>query len=119
MTARHTLIGTATRVGWPPKYTFALAEFYINLEGLKAEAYNPQALILYQAFVRRQWHEAMRGRGTLFNISIINEKLFVKLENQIGDHNQEEVLRKASNSLSYVHATNLTKQINTFAFLHT
>lgn len=100
MTARHTLIQTASRVGWPPKHTFALAGFYIKLESLKAEGYTPRALLLYHAVVRRQWHETMRGRGTPFNLSIINEALFVKLENQIRDHDQEEILKKASNSRS-------------------
>jgi hypothetical protein len=98
-TARHTLIATANRVGWPDKHTFALAGLYINLEALKAAGYNPRALILYHAVVRRQWHEAMKGRGTPFNLSIVNEKLFGKLENQIRDHDQEELYRKASKNL--------------------
>lgn len=98
MTARHTLIQTANRVGWPQKHTFALAEFYIKLEGLKADGYNSRALLLYHAVVRRQWHEAMRGRGTPFNLSIINETLLAKLENQIRDRDQEELLKKASGS---------------------
>jgi len=95
-TARHTLITTTNRVGWPKKHTLALAEFYINLEGLKAMGYNSQALILYQAVVRRQWHDMMRGRGTPLNLSLINENLLSKLENQIRDHHQEELLKKAS-----------------------
>ena len=99
-TARYTLIQTATRVGWPQKHTLALAEFYIRLEGLKAEGYNTRALLLYHAVVRRQWHETMRGQGKPFNLSIINDGLFTKLENQIRDHDQEELLKKASNSCS-------------------
>ena len=98
MTARHNLIQTASHVGWPRKHTITLAEFYIKLEGLKANGYNSRALLLYHAIVRRQWHETMRGRGTPFNLSIINEALFAKLENQIRDRDQEELLKKASNS---------------------
>jgi hypothetical protein len=97
MTARHTLITTTNRVGWPTKHTLSLAEFYINLEGLRAAGNNPRALILYHAVVRRLWHEAMEGRGNTFDLSVINEDLFHKLENQIRDHDQEELLRKASN----------------------
>ena len=100
MTARHTLIETANRVGWPNKHTRALAEFYINLEGLKAIGDNPRALILYHAVVQRQWHETMRGRGVPFNLSIINENLFNKLENQIRDRDQEEIHKKASDARS-------------------
>ena len=51
MTARHTMINIADRVGWDKKLTLALAQFYINLEGLKSDGYNPRALILYQAVI--------------------------------------------------------------------
>jgi len=112
MTARHTLIQTANQVNWPRKHTLVLAEFYIKLEGLKAEGYNSRTLLLYHAVVRRQWHETMKGRGTPFNPSIINEALFTKLENQIRDRDQEELLKKASNScfvsLSSTKLTNKT-----------
>lgn len=101
MTARHTLIATASKVGWPQKHTLAHAQFYINLEGLKAAGYNPRALILYHAVVRRQWHETMCGQGDPFDLSNINEKLLVKLENQIRDHDQEELQKKASNLIRY------------------
>ena len=63
MTARHTMINIADRIGWDKKLTLALAQFYINLEGLKSDGYNPRALILYQAVVRKQWHDALKGRG--------------------------------------------------------
>jgi hypothetical protein len=82
MMARHTMIATANRVGWIKKLTLAIAQLYINLEGLKAAGYNPRALILYHTVVRRQWHEALNGRGNSFNIGIINEELYNRLENQ-------------------------------------
>ena len=46
MTARHNLITVANQVGWPEKHTYALAEFYINLESRKAKGHNTQALTL-------------------------------------------------------------------------
>lgn len=96
MTARHTLFQTVQRVKWPQKHARALAEFYIKLEGLKAEGGNARALLLYHGVVRRQWHEAMKGRGAPFNLSNINGALLAKLENQIRDRDQEELLKKAS-----------------------
>lgn len=96
MTARHTLITTANRVGWPDKYILSLAQFYMNLESLKSDGYNPRALILYHAVVRRQWHDTLKGRGTIFNVSRINESLYTKLENQLRDRDQEDMLKKAS-----------------------
>ena len=40
MTARHTMITITDCVGWNKKLTLALAQFYINLEGLKSDGYN-------------------------------------------------------------------------------
>lgn len=96
MTARHTMTTAAHQVGWPQKYTQMFVEFYINLEGLKSEGYNTQPLILYHATVRRQWYAAVKSRGKVFNISIINEKLFLRLENQIRDRTQEEIQRQVA-----------------------
>ena len=80
---RHALLKTARRVGWPDKHIFSLATFYINLEALMSDGYNTQTLILYHAVVRRQWHKTMKGRGTPFNLSIFNQRLFDTLDNQI------------------------------------
>ena len=96
MTGKLITIFTANRVGWDDKLTLALAQFYINLERLKAQGYKPKALILYQTVVRRLWHEALRGRGTPLNISIFNEELFANLENQIRDSEREELVREAA-----------------------
>ncbi|KAF9791939.1 hypothetical protein BJ322DRAFT_1026297 [Thelephora terrestris] len=93
MTARHTLINLALQHGWSPQTLHALAEFYINLESLKAQGRNSRALILYHATVRRQWHAALKPGAMRFNISLINEKLLASLENQIRDHDHE-VLQK-------------------------
>ena len=94
MTARHTMISVVHQVCWPKKYTHMFAAFYMNLEGLKSEGYNSKALILYHTTVRKQWYSALKSQGKIFNISIINEKLFQKLENQIRDRNQEQIQRQ-------------------------
>lgn len=95
MTARHTLIATANRVGWDQKLTLALAELYIGLEGLKAEGKSARALILYHAVARKLWHEALRGREDPFNISRINTKLLDLLENQVRDSDNDDMRRIA------------------------
>ena len=94
MTARHTLIETATKVGWDNKLVLTLAKLYVNLEGLKAAGYSSKALILYDAITRNQWHEALKGRGTPFDLCIINEELFTKIENQVRDQVMEDVQRQ-------------------------
>ena len=111
MTARHTFINVANHVGWNQKLTLALAQFYINLEGLKSEGYNPRALILYQAVVRKRWHDALKGRGDPFNISIINDELYAKLENQIRDRDLEDLQRQALEAQKQ--AVELQRQVST------
>ena len=96
MTARHSLIATATEVGWDEKLTYALAQFYIKLESAKADGDNPRALILYHAASRRLWHDALLGRGKPFNISIFNAELYKKFKNQVRDTDSEETKRQAS-----------------------
>ena len=95
MTARHTLITTANRVGWDNRLTFALAQLYIKLESFKAIGYDPQALIVYHAVVRRLWHDGLKGRGNSFNISNFNEGLFDKLEYKIRNRELAEMKKKS------------------------
>ena len=95
MTAQHTMINITDRVGWNKKLTLALAQFYINLKGLKLDGYNPRALIFYQAVVQKQWHDMLKGQGQLFDFSLINDDLYTKLENQIRDRDLEEFQRQA------------------------
>ena len=111
MTARHTFISVANHVGWNQKLTLALAQFYINLEALKSEGYNPRALILYQAVVRKLWHDALKGRGDPFNISIINDELYARLENQIRDKDLEDLQRQALEAQR--HTLDLQRQVST------
>jgi len=96
MTARHNIIATASRAGWPDKHVRSLAELYIVLESRGATGSSTRALILYQAVVRRQWHAAMKGRGTPFNVAKINEELLDRLNNQIRDQDLEETRKQAS-----------------------
>ncbi|KAF9784544.1 hypothetical protein BJ322DRAFT_989235, partial [Thelephora terrestris] len=96
MTARHTFIATANQAGWPQGSTQSFAEFYINLESLKADGKNPRALILYHAVVRRQWHEMLKAGDKPFNPSRINQNLLTDLENQIRDHDHEALQRQVS-----------------------
>jgi hypothetical protein len=93
LTARHNLLDAAA--AWPDKHRVALAEFFMNLEALKATGSNVRTLILYQATARRLWHTALKGPGPCFNLSIINKGLLNQLGDQIRDYDHEE-LRQAS-----------------------
>jgi len=96
MTARLNIITSATSHGWPPKYTMTLAKFYINLESLKATGTNPRTLIRYHAIIRKAWHAALKGQGTPFDLSIINNTVLGQIEDQIRDHDHQEMKRQAS-----------------------
>jgi len=96
MTARLNIIAAVTTHGWPPKYTMTLAKFYINLEGLKATGTNPRTLIHYHAIARKTWHAALKGQGTPFDLSIVNTTLLGQIENQINQHDFQEMKKQAS-----------------------
>jgi hypothetical protein len=66
-TARHNILDAAS--SWPNKHREVLAEFFMNLESLKATGSNPRALISYQATARRQWHTTERRWPTLQSIT--------------------------------------------------
>ena len=94
--ARHNLLNEAFSAGWPEKIRMALSEFYVNLEALGARGKNTRVLVLYHAVARRQWHAALKGIGTSFNLSNISGTLFSELENQIREKDNEEVRKQAS-----------------------
>ena len=96
MEARHSFVAAVDHAGWPEKHVQALGIFYVNLESLKMDGYDPKPLILYQAVARRNWHRTLKGKGNSFNISIINESLLFELKNQILVHDQKELQQQAS-----------------------
>ena len=96
MTARHNIISAATTHGWPPMHTIALAEFYMNLENFKATGTQPRPLIRYHAIVRKAWHASLKGQGKPFDLSVINPSLLRNFEDQIRDHDQQEMMKQAS-----------------------
>ena len=94
MTARHSFIATTNDVGWNPKLTIALSRFYMKLESSKSAGDDTRALILYHAATRRQWHDALKGRGKSFNISNFNKELYQKFEKHILVQDVEETKRQ-------------------------
>jgi hypothetical protein len=100
-TARHNLLDAAA--GWPEKHRRALAEFFMNLEALKASGSNTRALILYQAAARRRWHGTLKGLGDRFNLANISKPLLLSIENKIRDQDQEDTQRQARESQKFFH----------------
>ena len=94
VTARHNVMDVAAK--WPKEHRRSMAEFYMNLEALKATGTNPRVLILYHAVARRQWHISLKGEDERFNIAKISQELLTKLESQLRDLDLEELQRQAS-----------------------
>ncbi|KAF8802118.1 hypothetical protein BYT27DRAFT_7215542 [Phlegmacium glaucopus] len=62
------------KLGWPEKHINALAHFYFKLEDhlMWLRPNGNEILIIFQATVRREWHNALERREG-FNIANINE----------------------------------------------
>lgn len=91
--AKTTLIQHITKCGWAQKAVTTLAQFFMNLEvhHFRQRAYGEHALLIYQARVRRNWHDQLKlGKG--FNIAIINETLLQAIHREIVDKKQAEAL---------------------------
>ena len=95
-TGHHNILEAASK--WPEEHCFLMAEFYMNLEALKATGTNPRVLILYHAVARRQWHNSLKGKDERFNIAKISQGLLTRLESQLQDLDLEDLQRQASNS---------------------
>jgi hypothetical protein len=63
--AKTTLIQHVTKHGWAEKAITALAQFFMNLEvhHYRQRAYGEHALLVYQARVRRNWHDQLKLGG--------------------------------------------------------
>ena len=109
VTARHNVLDAAAK--WPEEHQRSMAEFYMNLEALKATGTNPRVLILYHAVARRQWHISLKGEDERFNIAKISQELLTKLESQLRDLDLEELRGQASKTL-----TNMCQKRNLTSF---
>ncbi|EDR06748.1 uncharacterized protein LACBIDRAFT_299589 [Laccaria bicolor S238N-H82] len=96
--AKTTLLHHMSQAGWPEHLIIALAEFYLNLKGhpTRHEVDGDTVLLHYQAQVRREWHEALRGAddNNVFDISTINDRHVDAIGSQIWNARRNEgVLR--------------------------
>ena len=57
--------------------------------------YGEHALLIYQAHVRRDWHDQLK-LGSGFNIAIVNETLLQSIHREIMDKKQAEAMDEVS-----------------------
>ena len=85
--------------GWPPKHVQSFALFYFNLEldPMHSRPHGEKVLTIYQAKVRRQWHDDLAwGEG--FNIMQINQKRLSAVAEEVWDTVRTDAIKKVSTS---------------------
>ena len=94
---KNTMLRYMDLCGWPSRHTQSFAHFYFNLEldPMRARPNGEKVLIIYQAKVRRQWHDDL-SRGEGFNISQINQKLLSTVAEEVWDTIRTDAIKKVS-----------------------
>jgi hypothetical protein len=85
------------KLGWPEKHVNALAHFYFMLEDhpMRMRSDGDKILIIFQAAVRREWHDAL-DRNEGFNISKINPDTLRTIADEHHDNKRAEGLSEVS-----------------------
>ncbi|KAF6744547.1 hypothetical protein DFP72DRAFT_1078396 [Ephemerocybe angulata] len=73
---------------WPEEHVMALGSFFLELDHheLRRRDYGEEALLLYQAEVRREWHEQLRSTDDTvepFDIGVINETRLMRIYDKL------------------------------------
>jgi hypothetical protein len=82
---------------WPESHLKSLARFFVNLEihPYRLRPHGERVLVLYQAKVRRNWHDRLK-RDQGFNIAIINESLVQSISSEVLDRAKLDSIREVS-----------------------
>lgn len=95
--AKNTFVPLMSKYKWPDKAVNSMAHFFTQLEmhPYRQRDHGERALVVYQARVRRDWHDRLK-QGTGFNIGIINEDLLQSIYRSILDEAQLQALSEVS-----------------------
>lgn len=94
VTAKHNLIAAAKN--WPEEYRTSLMTFFINLEEQKAAGADEDALIIYQAEARRDWHTALENEAESYDLGTFNHALFATFENRVRNKEHKELQKEVA-----------------------
>ncbi|KAF8812977.1 hypothetical protein BYT27DRAFT_7085493 [Phlegmacium glaucopus] len=100
--AKNTFIQLMTKYQWSKKAINAFAHLFTQLElhPYRQREFGERALIIYQARVRREWHDQLK-LGSAFNIGIVNEVLLQSIYKEILDKAQLMSINEVSNSYRF------------------
>ncbi|KAF8800598.1 hypothetical protein BYT27DRAFT_7227398 [Phlegmacium glaucopus] len=95
--AKNAFIPLMTKYQWSEKAINAFSQFFTQLElhPYCQHDFSEQALIIYQAWVWRKWHNQLK-LGSTFNIGIINKDLLQSIYKEILDKAQLFSLNEVS-----------------------
>ncbi|GLB39889.1 putative tyrosine recombinase [Lyophyllum shimeji] len=101
--AKNGLLHAMSKADWPQSHVVALAEFFLNLEyhPYRRRQQGEQILITYQARVRREWHDALKGSEPVFDISVINDALLKSIGDEIWDARRAEGVLRLEEALAH------------------
>ena len=99
--AKNAFIPLMTKYLWTEKSINAFAQLFTKLElhPFRQREFGERALITYQAWVRREWHDQLKS-GSSFNIGVINEDLLHNIYRELLDKAQLLSLSEVSIFLS-------------------
>jgi hypothetical protein len=94
---KSSMLHHMNKLGWPEKHINALAHFYFVLEDhpMRLRPNGDKILIIFQATIRREWHDAL-DRNEGFNIAKINPETLRAVADQFYDSKRDEGLNEVS-----------------------
>ena len=103
---KNSMLHHMSKLGWPEKHVNALAHFYFILEDhpMRLLPDGNKILILFQAIVRREWHDAL-DRNEGFNIAKINPETLRAVADEFYDNKRADGLSEVSSFLPSVYYT--------------
>ena len=83
---------------WPEKHVNALTQFFLQLDmhHFRSRPHGERVLILYQARVRRDWHDKLKLK-LAYNLAHINEGLLRSISDEIWDFVRSTEIKEVSN----------------------
>ena len=95
--AKNAFIPLMAKYQWSVKAINVFAQLFTQLElhPLRQREFGEWALIVYQAWVRREWHDQLK-LGLAFNIGILNEDLLQSVYKELLDKAQLRSLNEVS-----------------------
>ncbi|KAF9439675.1 hypothetical protein P691DRAFT_769152 [Macrolepiota fuliginosa MF-IS2] len=96
--AQQVMLHHMKELAWEEEYIFVLADFFLrlHLHPKRLHKHWQEAIILYQAQIRQDWHRKLSNihAEEVFNISAINENLLKDLVEKVSDQKKAKMMQQ-------------------------